>query len=210
MKKIYIYILVFSAIVLLSSCVELENTVSFNKDGSGTILLKYRISKMILESSDLDIPLPLTTEEFKYTIENHSGISIKKLVQEEDDTDMIITAELEFLSIEDLCSIYELSTMKMSLSEDLTVSMPDMEGEYTFTQTIFEGTEQPAEEISPETMEMLDSFFKGYNLNFTVIAPKPITYNNIGNKQADNTVSFSIPTIELGNSREDMVFIVKW
>ncbi len=209
MNKLVIYILILITALFAYSCVELENTVSFNKDGSGTILLKYRISKMILDNSDLDIPLPLTTKEFRFAVENQPGISIKQIVQEENETDMIITAEFDFASIETLLSVYELSSMQLSLTRD-SASMPDSKNEYTFKQIIFEGTGQDAEEINPETMQMLKSFFEGYNLNFTVITPEPVEFNNIGEKINDNTVSFSIPTLELSNAEEEMVFIVKW
>jgi hypothetical protein len=209
MNKIVIYILILISALFAYSCVELENTVSFNKDGSGTILLKYRISKMILDNSDLDIPLPLTTKEFRFAVENQPGISIKQIVQEENETDMIITAEFDFASIETLLSVYELSSMQFSLTID-SATRDDYKQEFVFKQTIFEGTGQDAEEINPETMQMLKSFFEGYNLNFTVITPEPVEFNNIGEKINDNTVSFSIPTLELSNAEEEMVFIVKW
>ncbi len=209
MNKFIIYVFILITVLITFSCIEIENTVTFNKDGSGVLLLKYRISKMILDNTDLQIPLPLTTEEFKHAIENQPDIEIIQLVQEENETDMIITAEFEFGSIETLGSIYELSTMQMSLTTT-AVSMPDSSGEYTFEQVIFRGADPSIEELDPETMQMLTSFFEGYNLNFTVITPEPIEFNNIGKKINDNTVSFSIPTFELSNAQEEMVLIVKW
>ena len=212
MKKL----LMFAGIVLLvTSCVGIKSTVSFNRDGSGVIQFEYRISKMITELSSqsadkkAEAPLPISEEELRGALANHPDLKLKKVTQREDERDVYITAEIEFAKIDEFTSVKSFNAMPMSLEKK--------GNEYIFRQYISkgesggEGKEGENAEPDEATKQMMASFFEGYELSFTVNSPSAITYNNLGEVSPDKkSLSYSIPLLELNSLKQETVLEVRW
>ncbi len=196
-------------ILVLSSCIGVKSTVTFNKDGSGVVEMEYRISRMITEMGDeegMDIPLPISEEELESSIADNPNLKLRKVSQREDEDDIYITAEIEFKKIEEFSDVEDFESMPMKLEKE--------GNQYIFTQLISEGTSgdgEDAEEMNEETMEMMKGFFEGYDLVFTVKAPAPITEYNLGELSDDKrSVTYSIPLLEMNSLEEETVLEVKW
>lgn len=209
MKKGLLSLGVFAVSTLLFSCIGVDSTVSFNRDGSGTMLLEYRISKMLTEmgEGDSEAPLPLSEDEMKAAIESNPNLELKRVSQREDDQDVYITAEVGFKNIDDVTEVETFQDMPMSLEKS--------GGEYTYRQLISEGqsAEEQGEqqEMDAETKAMMAQFFEGYELSFTVKAPSTVTFHSMGELSADRkSVSYSIPLLDMNSLTEETVLEVKW
>jgi hypothetical protein len=194
--------------LLLSSCIGIKSTVTFNRDGSGVVEMEYRISKMITEMGEgeegVDVPLPISEEDLEASLADNPNLTLRSVSQREDETDTYITAEIEFKKVEEFTDVEDFSEMPMKLEKN--------GNEYTFAQLISEGTEgEEEEEMDAETKAMMESFFEGYELVFTVEAPAPITEYNLGELASDKrSVTFAIPLLEMNNLKEETVLEVKW
>jgi hypothetical protein len=211
MKKL---MLLLGVAILLSSCVGIKSSVAFKRDGTGTINMEYRISKMLTEMAegDGDTPLPVSEEEMKSALAGHPNLKLKKVSQREDDNDVYITSEIEFQKISEFTDIESFGQMPMSLEEK--------GGEYVFKQIISEGNEasdesaegeSSTEEMDAASQEMMAAFFEGYELSFEVSAPTEITYHSLGELSANRkTVTYSIPLLEMDALEEETVLEVRW
>ena len=206
MKKIA---LLLGLVLGLSSCIGIKSAVTFNRDGSGIITFEYRISKMLTEmggDDGADVPLPISEEELKSSLADSPNLSLKKVSQRETEEDLYITAEIEFKNVEEFTEVDSFSAMPMKLVKK--------GNEFTFTQLISEGTgsdSEDSEEMDEETKKMMESFFAGYELSFTVTAPTSIQDYNLGQISDDKkSVMYSIPLLEMNSLEEETVLEVRW
>ena len=211
MKKLF---LLLGVAILLSSCIGIKSSVLFNRDGTGTINMEYRISKMLTEmgEGDADMPLPVSEEELKNALSGHPNLTLKKVSQREDDNDVYITSEIQFQKISEFTDIESFGQMPMSLEAE--------GGEYVFRQIISEGNEpageteegeSDTEEMDAASKEMMAAFFEGYELSFEVSAPTEVTYHSHGELSANRkTVTYSIPLLEMDALEEETVLEVRW
>jgi len=212
MKKL---MLLLGIAILLSSCIGIKSNVSFNRDGTGTINMEYRISKMLTEMGEADVPLPVSEEDMKTAVSGNPNLTLKKVSQREDEKDVYITSEIEFKNVSEFTDLESFGQMPMSLEEK--------GGEVIFTQMISEGKSEAAppgetkegesapEEMDAATKEMMASFFEGYELSFEVNAPTEITYHNLGELSANRkSVTYSIPLLEMDSLEEETVLEVRW
>ncbi len=214
MKKI---MFLLGVAILLSSCIGIKSNVSFNRDGTGTINMEYRISKMLTEMAEGegDIPLPVSEEDMKTAVSGNPNLTLKKVSQREDEKDVYITSEIEFKEVSEFTDLESFGQMPMSLEEK--------GGEFVFKQRVSEGKSEAApsgetkegesapEEMDAASKEMMAAFFEGYELSFKVNAPTEITYHNLGELSANRrSVTYSIPLLEMDSLEEETVLEVRW
>lgn len=203
MKRILLCVLITS---LLISCIGMESNIRLNSNGSGILIFKYRLSLIFLnmgktdeESITTEAPLPTSEENFKKSLEGVDGLRLKSIQQEETERDLIITAEIEFDSVDALA--------QSSMFDDRPISLVKEGQNYIFTQLITNGSET----LDENNMEMLEAMFQGYELSFSITAPKRIKTSNIGDISADRrTVTYSLSISELIKIKEKTELIVKW
>jgi hypothetical protein len=213
MKKI---VLLFSIALLFSSCIGIKSSVTFNHDGTGTISMEYRISKMITEmgQGEADVPLPISEEELSNAVSSNPDLTLKKVSQREDERDVYITAEVEFKEVSDFTDLESFEQMPMSLEQQGS--------EFIFKQRITEekSEEEAAEvkeegaetaEMDEEAKQMMAAFFEGYELSFTVNAPTEITSHNLGELSPNRkSVTYTIPIMEMESLEGGTVLEVRW
>ena len=209
MKKI---ILIFSAILLLSSCIGVKSNISINADNSGILVFEYRISQMFAnmgnpeqENGSSDPPLPISKENLAASVEGIEGLELRNVTHEENETDIIITAEIMFDSIDALA--------KSSLFESMPISYQKIGEDNIFKQQISEASE---EEVDEESIQMIEGLFTGYEMIFTVNTPTQIKEYSVeeyslGELSAENkTATYRISIAELMKLREKTELIIKW
>lgn len=193
-------------IFLLSSCIGIESRIRIKNDGSGHLTLKYRVSQLIthLESTETNgnvVPLPLSREEFERTVNNTDGLELVSYSRKEDENDIHIEAKVNFNSIEALSA--------MDNRNENSYSFRSEQGNKVISQIIYAGSD--GEAPTKDSLEMLGTFFSGYNLTFIVETPTEIYKHNLGELSADKrsvTYQISIPEI-LGDTMKK-IFEVAW
>ena len=196
--------LVLGTLALFVSCIGVETEISFKEDGSGSVVLTYRISRIMVNLGTVEdgelIPLPLTEQDFRATVEAVPGLRLRRVTQRADERDVSIRAEIEFDDIEAFSRIESFTDMPASLdtANDQTV----------FRQVITSGNE---EDYDSESLEMVDVFFDGYSIAFIISAPRDVVSHNLGDLSADKrSVTYDVPVVELLRSAEERILEVSW
>lgn len=192
-------------ILALSSCIGVESRISLNNDGTGTLQLDYRISRFM---KDLDVgkeekqlPLPVSREDFERAVAAAPGLKLAALSQREDEQDVRIEARIEFDRPESVNALGREDQMGLSFSSG--------SGQRTFRQQVYRG--RNFEGLSPESLQLLETFFAGYELSYRITAPAPILQHSGGELSADRrSLSFKTTIPELMGSREERVLEVVW
>ena len=208
MKKAGLLVLLVAAAFLVSACIGIESTVTFDKSGSGVAKFEYRMSKMLTEASEggqAEVPLPVSEEAFELAVEGHSGLKIVGITSSETETDVLIGAEIAFDSIEAFTEVEDFNDMPMSLEKD--------GGDFVFKQVISEGMSESDEAGAAEMEAMIKEIFQGqeYELAFVVNAPSRIKKRNFGELSSDGkTVRFAMPFFDFIGLKEETVLTVVW
>src|SRR5271157_4603801 len=108
MRKI---VILCTASVFIMSCVGIDSKVTIREDGSGTLLLSYRVSQLV---SDLGtttsekgiVPLPLEKVDFERSLQATQGkVRLTRFERSENEKDISIRAELSFDSLDALAQV---------------------------------------------------------------------------------------------------------
>jgi hypothetical protein len=91
----------------MTSCLGVSADITINADNSGTISLEYRISQVFdslgrLDGNEARPPLPVGRMDFERTVERIPGMRLLSYVSRDVGSDRVVTARLEFSTIDDL------------------------------------------------------------------------------------------------------------
>lgn len=202
MTKWFILIL---TIVLLSSCIGIESQILLRQDGTGVLTLSYQISQFMknldVGREEKQLPLPVSEEEFVRTAEGIEGLRLTDIDEREDEENVYIRAELEFDSVDAVNALGRRGEIGITLEKQGETNI--------FRQVIYAG--QEGEEITEDSLEMLETFFQGYNLVYAIILPAPVQRHNLGELSADGrTVTYTTTVPEIFRQSEPLVLEVVW
>jgi hypothetical protein len=192
-------------VICLCSCVGIESRLVVRADGSGTLDLTYRVSQMIADlgrsgSEKVDLPLPVTKEDFERGLQGVSGVRVSGFSRAENEKDITIHVQLSFDSIDSLSRVAAFHGESLSLSTSGT--------RHTFTQLV---TKAETEEMSQDSLQMLDTFFDGYSISLAIEAPSPIQAYTIGKLSTDKrTLTYTASVKELVTAKSDVVLSLSW
>ncbi|MCD6123245.1 MAG: hypothetical protein J7K04_15525 [Spirochaetales bacterium] len=204
-SKYFKLIFLLFGILILTSCIGVDTTISFNDNGSGKLSIQYKISKMVvnLGASNEEapvVPLPVSEDDFKRSVEKAKGLKLLSYKQSEDENDIYIAAVIGFNRIENFKEMKGFNSMPATLKK---------QGDsFLFSQRIATKPEHIPDE---DSLKMIDTLFKGYKISFTIKAPKEIQSHNMGNLSSDKrTLTYSIPVAELVRIGEDIYLTISW
>jgi hypothetical protein len=202
MTKWFILIL---TVVLLSSCIGIESEILLRQDGTGVLTLSYQISQFMKNidagREEKQLPLPVNEEEFVRTAEGIEGLRLTDIDEREDEENVYIRAELEFDSVDAVNALGRAGQIGITLENRGDTNM--------FRQVIFAG--QEGEEITEDSLEMLETFFQGYDLVYAIILPTPVQSYTLGELSADSrTVTYTTTVPEILKASQPLVLEVVW
>lgn len=206
-KTVFRSIIIIAVLILLNACIGVESTITVSEDGTGTVGLSYRISHKVahlgrLDENDPLVPLPVNVNDLERTVSNTDGINLLSSGQNEDEKNVYITADFSFDSIEALDGLFS------TTEEEQTFTIAQEGNETVFQYRLFSGLEQ---QVDPETMTMINTYFEDYTLDFTLNTPAPITDSNIGTvSENGRSVSFATSIPELFENNSEVVWEVRW
>ena len=204
MRKCFL-LAVAAAALLLSSCIGIESEIRIRQDGSGVLRLSYTVSQYIKNidagRSEKQLPLPVNEEDFRRSTESIEGLRLNNLEEREDEDNIYIQAELEFDNVE--------AVNALGRDGQIGITLETRGGTTTFRQMIYEG--QQGEEITEESLEMIETFFEGYELVYSVTVPDEVRDHTLGELGSDGrTVTYTITVPEILKSSEPLVLEVVW
>jgi hypothetical protein len=183
------------AVLCLCSCIGVESQILLNRDGSGTLLLSYRVSQFFRE--DPGLPLPVSGEEFQRVVQAAPGLRLAALSQRQDEQDLYIAARIAFDRVESLNVLGN----RLELSNTPEGSI--------FRQRLYPG--QPAGGIPAESLGMIETFFSGYVLSFELSSPAPIRSYASGQLSEDGrSLRYQTTIAELLKQKDEVTLEVIW
>jgi len=204
--------------LLLGSCLGVEFETKFNEDGSGTMYMKVIMSKAVMEmgqesGGDTDMDIPMSTEDIEAQYEGAEGVTLIEATQEETEQDLIMTATVEFESLEALVEA------EAGDSPVETASLQREGSNTVFTMVVGEAREALegedtalAEEGMDEAMiAMIEAFLEGYFMEYRVTAPKKVIRHSHGElSENSKSVLLRIPMAEYFTLENPYTFEVVW
>jgi hypothetical protein len=192
-------------VLLLSSCIGIESDIRIRQDGSGVLTLSYTISQFIKNidagRSEKQLPLPVNEEEFRRSAERIEGLRLVSLEEREDEENVYIQAELEFDSVE--------AVNALGRNGQIGITLETQGNMTTFRQLIYE--RQQGEEVTEESLEMVETFFDGYELVYSVTVPAQVRDHTLGVLAPDGrTVTYTTTVPDILRTSEPLVLEVVW
>ena len=123
MKQIPRIFIPFSLFFLLSSCFGLNMDIALRQNGSGTLTLEYRISKALdalgrLDGNERWNTIPVGRADFMRTLDRLPEMKLLSYSSKEDEKNLLITAKMEFRTIQGLMAFLDASGQSSSFSGD--------------------------------------------------------------------------------------------
>ncbi len=186
-------------VLSLSSCLGSQSQFSLNRDGSGTLRLDYRISQFMRE--DRSLPLPLSRQDFQRIVEAAPGLKLLSLSQKEDENDVHISAALSFDKPDSLNALWDPERIGLAYGEE--------GGRHVLRQLLYRGRQ--AEEVSPDSLKMIETFFQGYELSYQFNAPAPIQSASVGELSQDRrSLSYKTTIPDLLKQQDKVLLEIAW
>jgi hypothetical protein len=127
-------------------------------------------------------------------------VRLSSFSRSENEKDITVHVQLAFDNIDSL------SRVAAFRGESLSLAVSG--GRHTFTQLVAKAA---AEEISPDSLQMLDTFFNGYTISLSFESPSPIQSFTLGLLSPDKkTITYTATVKELVTAKKDVVFSITW
>jgi len=174
LSKSGLLILSMFIVIVFSSCIGLYSTVSIRQNGSGTIQLEYRLSRMFealgkLDGNEKQLPLPVSRTDFERTINRVPGLSLTSYTLNQDQKDVIVKAELAFTNIEALIGFLDASGQSVKLTSG--------GGNKTMSLMLVRGIKN----VDKDLEALVRTVFTGYSVDIRFTYPTTPTVSTTGN-----------------------------
>jgi len=184
-------IFLLSVVFLLSSCFGLNADIVLNANGTGTIALEYHISKSLdalgrLDGNERWNTIPVGRADFERTLDRLPEMRLLSFSSTEDDRNIIISARMEFSSINGLLEFLDASGQRSSFVGDARSGH--------LILTLSEGMDN----LTPELTQLLAGISDGYYVRMSMSSP--------GGRRA----SYSFPLYEVLTSSEGINVEFRW
>lgn len=190
--------------VALSSCLSIENQLSLQNDGSGNLIITYRISRALadlgnFEETSRNLPLPVKKEDFERVIKNQDGIRLDSYTFNETDKTITVIANISFKKVELLSVLDDSSPEEISFKID---------GEnHLFTRDL----PYSAEPISDDSLKMIEEFLVDQYLLYTITVPSQIKEYSLGELAGDKkNLTYKISLMDLLKTKYKKILNIKW
>lgn len=204
MRNLSRFLTVLILLVALASCVDVVSSFRINDDGSGSLSLRYSVSKALLNLGTIDeenrfYALPVSESDFLETTESVDGVELSSFKVDEEVDLYNVEAGITFDGIDSLSSFF-------GASGPGTVSLTSVGGDSVFTYTVYPGA---GAEVDPESAAFIDAFFSDYAAAFSLRAPadvKSVSDGSFSGRDAE----VEYPTADVLKSVDPVIWEVRW
>jgi hypothetical protein len=203
--------------VLLFSCVGTSSNITFNNDGSGTLVQQYRIARELedlgaLDGNEAQPTVPVIGADLERTIARIPGLHLKSYQSHEDGKDTVHRAEIAFDSPEALSALFS------GGGQPFTVKFPEKRITIDFS-----GSDES--ETNEAFMELMAEELQGYMFELSFSVPETAHYvwldengNTLGQSDAvpgvcsvsGKTAAYSVPMADLVYLEKPLTLEISW
>ncbi|MFA6505109.1 MAG: hypothetical protein WCT14_03365 [Treponemataceae bacterium] len=190
--------------VSLTSCIGISSDVEVRADGSGTIALEYRISRLVesmgkLKGEERWLPLPLFRADMETTISRVEGLSLNSFTAKEDETDITVKAGLSFSDVGVLSRFLNSTGRQATLAEE--------GGKRSLTLRLAEG----GGPLDSNLKRLVDTLFAGYVVSLRFKFPSiPVVQGGGSVDAATRSAVFSSPVAQILSTEKPLAWIITW
>ena len=195
---------VVALMVGLGACVSIESRFVFDEDGSGDLLLVYRLDPAMAELGNAAtpgaLPLPISERDFRAATGAVEGLELTGYHREDGEDAVEVRATLHFEQVRQLAELPSFADLQ-----------PRLEGgdPATFALVLGVAADDPA--LDAGARELLNMLFGDHVVSFVVEAPRPIKDRSDGVLSEDaRQVTVTIPLARYAAQRERQVLTVSW
>jgi len=151
---------------ILNSCIGISADIQMRKDGSGSITLEYRFSRMAETAGRLDgnekYPvIPIGRADWERSVQRVEGMKLVSFSSREDAKDIINKATLNFTNTDALLKFLDHSGRRASVTRE--------NGENKLHITL---NERPSSQMNSELLDLVWEVCGGYSFKISLSAPK--------------------------------------
>ncbi|MEW6564558.1 MAG: hypothetical protein AB1404_03555 [Spirochaetota bacterium] len=199
----------FSALIIvsLSSCIGVNSNVSIRQNGSGTIQLEYRLSRMFealgkLDGNEKQLPLPVGRTDFERTVNRVPGLALTAYSISQDEKDLLVKAELSFTSLDALAGFLHAAGQSVRLVSD--------GGNRTMGLVLVRGIKN----VDADLESLVRTVFAGYTIDMRFNFPSTPTVSTVGNigqaAVTGTSARYTSPVTDLVLSSEPVELRLSW
>jgi hypothetical protein len=199
----------FSALIIvsLSSCIGVNSNVSIRQNGSGTIQLEYRLSRMFealgkLDGNEKQLPLPVGRTDFERTVNRVPGLALTAYSISQDEKDLLVKAELSFTSLDALAGFLDAAGQSVRLVSD--------GGNRTMGLVLVRGIKN----VDADLESLVRTVFAGYTIDMRFNFPSTPTVSTVGNigqaAVTGTSARYTSPVTDLVLSSEPVELRLSW
>lgn len=194
-------------IVSLSSCIGVNSNVSIRQNGSGTIQLEYRLSRMFealgkLDGNEKQLPLPVGRTDFERTVNRVPGLALTAYSTSQDEKDLLVKAELSFTSLDALVGFLDAAGQDVRLVSD--------GGNRTMGLVLVRGIKH----VDADLESLVKTLFAGYTIDMRFNFPATPTVSTVGNigqaAVTGTSARYTSPVTDLVLSSEPVELRLSW
>jgi hypothetical protein len=219
-KKIIFLAIIIVLLFLLNSCFGINADIALNNNGSGTILVEYKISNSLdslgrQDGNERWNTIPVGRADFERTVDRLPGMKLLSFSSRNDGKNLVIRAKMEFQNIEGLLAFMDAGGRRSSFSGD--------EKSGRIVLTLVDGHDSTQNIQNPSLLKLIAGISESYTVSMFMSFPSEgslaIT-NNLGNPPAlvpggdinpkGRRVFFSFPLFELLSSTEGINAEFSW
>ena len=191
-------------LLITVSCIGIDTEINFKDSQSGTVKIKYRVSKMVIKTAEIDsdssfLPLPIEEKDFREKAAENNGLTLVSFKKEDTGEEIFITAEYSFENIESL-------NAAAGSGGETVITVERKLGRTVYSHRIYSGNNG---NIDTETMQVITDLFSRYPVKITVITPSDIKDLNRGSSQ-NNRAEIDMTVPEILSSEEPVVIEISW
>ena len=171
--KIIKLLIIGIAVIAMNSCIGVSADISINADGSGKIVLEYRLSRMLeslgrLDGNERKPIIPVGREDFERGVARIPGLSLKSFSSKEargadGGRDTVVKAALDFSDTAALLAFLDITGSHVSHAGDNGNSL----------RLVF--LEPASQALNADLVSLLQEAYSGYELRISLSAPKTAT-----------------------------------
>jgi len=202
MKK-YLSVYSLFLMLILTSCIEYNEKMKLNDDGSGEITFAVGLSEKILDLNEGEIRSnDFNEEKIKNSYEGKDGIKVLDSRSYSKDGNKWIQISLAFDSLEDLQNASKDSSNNGMMGKILMSQ--DESGHWIFTRTISNGGDKE----DKDSQNMMDMMFSKYEWKYELVLPSKIISTNADEENVDTATNTVKWTFNLASLSSDAVMTV--
>jgi hypothetical protein len=206
-KKVSIIALLGILVLSLSSCLGVNSNVTIRQNGSGTIQLEYRLSRMFealgkLDGNEKQLPLPVSRTDFERTISRVPGLQLTSYATSQDQKDILVKAELSFANLDALTGFLDASGQSVRLANE--------GGNRAMGLVLVRGIKN----VDKDLENLVRTVFAGYTIDMRFNLPSTPTVSTVGKigqaAVTGTTARYTSPVTDLVLSPEPVELRISW